>query len=290
MLLGDGLELLLLGHQLVLQPVHFLLQLQHRLLSELSTGLSLLQLGSQRLDLLLVGLLPVVGLLLSNLKGLQVVSNNPQLLLQLQNLGLSNISTLLSLLKVRLTGCQLLSNLVIGGISSFSLLTGLLQVLLQECYPLLILIGLALENLLGTLRVISGGSSLVQLGNGSNHLLLSLLKILLKSGNTPGESVHLKLGGGKLLLLLLQLEGGNAQPLSGDIELSLELPGLDQELLNLILTLLGADPGRLHLLLADIRLVAGIVLLHLHGLHLLLDGLHLGAGGAVEEDVSRRRF
>merc|ERR1719507_506950 len=206
-------------------------------------GLGLLQLGGQRLDLLLVCLLPVVGLLLGNLKGLQVVSNNPQLLLQLQNLGLSNISTLLSLLKVRLTGRQLLSNLVIGGISSFSLLTGLLQVLLQECYPLLILIGLALENLLGTLRVISGGSSLVQLGNGSNHLLLSLLKILLKSRNTPGESVHLKLGGGKLLLLLLQLEGGNAQPLGGDIQLSLELPGLDQELLNLILTLLGADPG-----------------------------------------------
>merc|ERR1719507_1631602 len=142
-------------------------------------GLGLLQLGSQRLDLLLVGLLPVVGLLLGNLKGLQVVSNNPQLLLQLQNLGLSNISTLLSLLKVRLAGCQLLSNLVIGGISSFSLLTGLLQVLLKHNNPFLILISLALENLLGTLRVISSGSSLVQLGNGSNHLLLSLLKILL---------------------------------------------------------------------------------------------------------------
>ena len=40
-LLGDGLELLLLGDELVLQPVHLLLQLQHGLLSELSAGLSL---------------------------------------------------------------------------------------------------------------------------------------------------------------------------------------------------------------------------------------------------------
>merc|ERR1719319_2087152 len=140
------------------------------------------------------------------------------------------------------------------------------------------------------LRVISSGASLVQLGDSSDHLLLSLLKILLKARNTPSPGVHLKLGGGKLLLLLLQLEGGNAKPLGGDIKLSLKLPRLDQELLDLVLTLLGADPGRLHLLLTDIRLVAGIVLLHLHGLHLLLDGLHLEAGGAGEDDLSRRRF
>merc|ERR1719500_2214833 len=65
-LLHDGLVLLL--HQLILQPVHLLLQLLHRLLSELSASLGLLELGGQGLDLLLVGLLPLFGLLLSNLE------------------------------------------------------------------------------------------------------------------------------------------------------------------------------------------------------------------------------
>merc|ERR1719500_2717725 len=67
-LLHDGLVLLLPLPQLILQPVHLLLQLLHRLLCELSASLGLLQLGGQGLDLLLVGLLPLVGLLLSNLK------------------------------------------------------------------------------------------------------------------------------------------------------------------------------------------------------------------------------
>ena len=46
---------------------HLLLQFLDGLLSELSAGLGLLQLGAQGLDLLLVGLLPLVGLLLGNL-------------------------------------------------------------------------------------------------------------------------------------------------------------------------------------------------------------------------------
>merc|ERR1712130_923714 len=41
------------------------------LLSELSAGLGLFQLGAQGLDLLLVGLLPLVSLLLSNLQRLE---------------------------------------------------------------------------------------------------------------------------------------------------------------------------------------------------------------------------
>ena len=40
-LLGDRLELLLLGGQLVLQPVHLLLQLLNGFLGKLSPGLSL---------------------------------------------------------------------------------------------------------------------------------------------------------------------------------------------------------------------------------------------------------
>lgn len=40
-LVGDGLVLLLFVHQLVLESVHLLLQLLHRSLSELGTGLGL---------------------------------------------------------------------------------------------------------------------------------------------------------------------------------------------------------------------------------------------------------
>merc|ERR1712080_350441 len=51
--LSDRLELLLLGDQFVLQPVHLLLQLHHRLLRKLGPGHRLVQLGGQSLDLFL---------------------------------------------------------------------------------------------------------------------------------------------------------------------------------------------------------------------------------------------
>merc|ERR1719361_3251819 len=97
------------------------------LLGELSSGLSLLQLRAECLDLLLVGLLTLVGLLLGNLQRLEVVGDDPQLLLQLKDLSLSHISALLGLLQ------------------------RLLQFLLKSSDPLLVLVGLALENLLGAL-------------------------------------------------------------------------------------------------------------------------------------------
>merc|ERR1719323_1193254 len=65
------------------------------------------------------------------------------------------------------------------------------------------------------------------------------------------------------------------QALGGDVQLRLQLPGLELQLSHLVLALLGADPGRLHLLLGHVRLVAGVVLLNLHRLHLLLDCPHL---------------
>merc|ERR1719385_538073 len=179
-LLSDGLVLLLLGDELILQSVHLLLKFLNRLLGELGPSLRLLQLGAQGLDLLLVGLLPLVRLLLRNLQRLEVVGNNPQLLLQLQDLGLSHISSLLGLLKLGLTGGKLLGDLVIGGVGRLGLLPRLLQLLLKGCDPLLVFFSLALENLLGALGVVGGSCCLVQLGNGSHHLLLGLLQILLK--------------------------------------------------------------------------------------------------------------
>ena len=50
------------------------------------------------------------------------------------------------------------------------------------------------------------------------------------------------------------------------------------------------DPGSLALLLADVDPVAGVVLLHLHRLHLLLDRLHPAAGVGEELVVSLGKF
>merc|ERR1712241_615672 len=271
-LLGDGLVLLLLGHQLVLQPVHLLLQLLHRLVSKVSSGLGLLQLGGQRLDLLLVRLLPLVSLLLGHLQGLEVVGHHPELLLQLQNLLLPNISSLLRLLQIAVTICKILGNLLISSVSSLGLVPGILQILLQSDDPLLIIDSLVLKHLLSTLIVISSSARLFKLGVGLQQLLLCLLEVLLQTGDSPVESVHLQLSRSQSLLLLLELEGDDAQPLSGEVKLSLQLPRLSGQLSNLILGLLRSDLGLLALLLHLVGAVAGIVLLHLHGLHLLLDG------------------
>ena len=57
---------------------------------------------------LVAGLVSPVGFLLRHLKGLQVVGNNPQLFFQLNDLVLTDIGALLSLLKVALAGGQLI--------------------------------------------------------------------------------------------------------------------------------------------------------------------------------------
>merc|ERR1712073_223649 len=184
-LLGDGLVLLLLGHQLILKPVHLLLQLLHRLVSKVSSGLSLLQLGGQRLDLLLVRLLPLVGLLLGHLQGLEVVGHHPELLLQLQDLLLSNIGSLLRLLQVAIASSKILGNLLISSVGSLGLVPGILEILLQSDDPLLIIHSLVLKHLLGTFIVISSGARLLKLGVGLQQLLLGLLQVLLKTRDSP---------------------------------------------------------------------------------------------------------
>merc|ERR1719460_3185752 len=140
-LLCDSLQLLLLGRQLILQPVHLLLKLLHGLLSKLGPSFSLLQLGSQGLDLLLVGGLPLVGLLLGHLEGLQVVCHHPQLLLQLNNLDLPNLRSLLCPLQVSLSLHKLLLHLVILLVCILGLGSDSLQLLLELAHPLLVLVG-----------------------------------------------------------------------------------------------------------------------------------------------------
>ena len=111
--------------------MYLLLQLLHGLLSKLSPGLGLLQLGSQVLDLLLVGGLPLVGLLLRHLQGLQVVGHHPQLLLQLDDLDLPNLSSFLCPLQIGLSLSEFLLNFVVLLVCVLCLVPGRLQLLLE---------------------------------------------------------------------------------------------------------------------------------------------------------------
>jgi len=159
--------------------------------------------------------------------------------------------------------------------SSFlGLVSGLLEFILELGHSLLVFLGLVLEDLLHTLGVIGGGGSLVELLVGNKELLLGLLEVLLKSLHPPVEGVDLGLGGHQGLLLLFELEGDEGQSLGGDVELSLELPGLVHQLKHLLFGLLGTQLGNLAGLLTSIASVTSVVLLDLHGLHLLFDGLH----------------
>merc|ERR1719244_178267 len=90
-------------------------------------------------------------------------------------------------------------------------------------------------------------------------------------------SVHLCFSCKKRFLLLLQLKADNAKPLSGEVKLCLQLSGLSSKFCNLILSFFSPHLGYFAGLLANITPVTGIVLLHLHGLHLLLDCVHCEA-------------
>merc|ERR1712213_299281 len=75
---------------------------------------------------------------------------------------------------------------------------------------------------------------------------------------------------------LVQLLGGIQELLLGDIEVGLQLLHLLLEIADFLLGLLSTDIGILCLLFTGIGPVHGIVLLKLHSLHFLFDGLHVG--------------
>merc|ERR1740128_713740 len=249
-------------------PVNLLLQFLDGPLGELGSGLGLLQLGGQGLDLFLVGLLTLVGLLLGHLQGLQVVADNAQLLLQLHDLGLAGLGTLLSALKLALNLGQLLGDLVVLFVSVLSLVPCLLQLVLKLGHALLVLDGAVFQHLAHTLGVVGGGGGFVELLGGDQQLVLALLQVLLKTLHTSVQGIDLELSGEESLLLLLELLVG------GLVQVNLQLLGLLDQLGHLLLGLLGADLGVLGGLLAGVGAVHRIVLLHLHGLHLLLDRVH----------------
>merc|ERR1711950_24883 len=170
-LLSDGLVLLLLSSKFILQSVNLFLEFLHRFLCKLSSGLSLLQLSCQRLE---------------------VIGHNSQLLLQLNDLHLSSISSLLSPLKLRLNLLQSLLDILILFVSILSLISGILQFLLQFAHPLFILDCPVLQNLPHSVRVISSSGSLIQLLGGHQQLVLTGLQVTLKGLDSSVKSIDLK--------------------------------------------------------------------------------------------------
>merc|ERR1711884_793689 len=163
-------------------------------LSKLGSSLSLLQLGGQGLDLLLVAGLSLISFVLGDLEGLEVGGDDSQLFLQLDDLQLSGLCPLLSSLKLGLNLLESLLDLVVLLDGLLSLVPGVLQFLLQLSHPLLILDGSVLKDLPHSVRVISSSSSLVQLVGSNKKFVLAGLEITLKTLDSSVERVNLQLG------------------------------------------------------------------------------------------------
>merc|ERR1719474_2455892 len=144
-------------------------------------------------------------------------------------------------------------------------------------YPLIIFNSFVLKYFLSTFRVISSGSCLVKLGVGCNKFLLSLFQIFLKVLHSSVKSIHLCLGSEEGFFLLFKLKADNSKLLSGEIKLSLQLSCLCCKLRHFIFSLGSSDLCYFAGFFANITSVTSIVLLHLHGLHLLLDSIHVEA-------------
>merc|ERR1711997_1369429 len=178
---APGLVLLLLASQFVLQSVDLFLEFLDGSLGKFGSGLGLLQLGGEGLDLLLVAGLSLVGFVLRDLQRLEVGGDNSQLLLQLDDLHLSGLGPLLSSLQLRLNLLESLLDFVVLLVSLLGLVPGVLQLFLQLSHPLLVLDGSVLENLPHSVRVVSSSGGLVKLVGGLQQFVLTGFQIALKT-------------------------------------------------------------------------------------------------------------
>ncbi|GMR56053.1 hypothetical protein PMAYCL1PPCAC_26248 [Pristionchus mayeri] len=273
-LLGDALVPLLLVHKLVCKPVDLLLELLDGALGELGAGLGLLQSGGQSADLLLVRVLALEGLLLGDLERLEVVTDDAELLLELDDLVLSGLSTLLSALKISLNHGQLTGDLIVFAVGLLSEHLGLLELRLDGVGALLILEGAVLHDLADTLGLVAGVGGLLELLGGDLQALLGALELLLEEGHAAVKRGDLGLGLQDLLLLVLELRVGGGEVLLGLVEVVLGLHHLLLGVTELLLQALELLGDLTDLLLGGIGAIESVVLLDLHGLHLLLDGVH----------------
>merc|ERR1719507_2853843 len=204
----------------------------------------------------------------------------------------SPISPLSSALKVRLSHLELLGDFVVLLVRLLGFRTDVLQVVLQLRHSLLIPSSFALKHFPHSVAVVCGSRSLVKFLCGKQELVLANLKISLEVLHSPVEGVDLHLGGQQGFLLVVQLLGGRRQLLLCLVKLNLELLRLFDEICHLLLGLGSSHLCILGCLLTDVRPVHGVVLLHLHGLHLLLDSVHAASAllsSAVERSHTEQR-
>ena len=95
-------------------------------------GLGALEALSLRADLLLVLLLPLLGLLLGDLAGLEALADHPELLLEVHDLVLAGVGALLGPGEVTLDHGELAGDLVVLDVRLLDHLLGLLDLVLQD--------------------------------------------------------------------------------------------------------------------------------------------------------------
>merc|ERR1719510_1619732 len=213
-----------------------------------------------------------------NSPALALSSLTSRFLFQLDDLKFPGTCSLLTDLQVPLTFAHLLLSVVVLPVGVLGHLLGLLQLLGQTDQLLLVLRGSVLQDLLHAITVVSRGGGLVQLLTGLHELGLCRLPVLLQLLHPTVETVELGLSGQNLGLLLLLLHLGHRQLLCEDVKLSLKCLGFVLQLINFFLGFFPPQFGISAALLTGVTAVHQVVLLHLHGLHFLLDGLHGGPG------------
>merc|ERR1712013_883913 len=135
---------------------------------------------------------------------------------------------------------------------------------------------------MGKIGLIAARRTLSKFLSSCGEAFLRPLEVLLQKLDPSVKSGHLTLSILKSFLLLLQPLVCIHQLLLGLVQVVLELLHLLMELPNLLLSPFCSEVSILGLLLAGVGPVHGVVLLELHGLHLLLDGVHCGALVGVE--------
>merc|ERR1719288_168614 len=253
------LDLQLLPVDLVLNVIDSLVQLGDVHLTILEPGLGDLVLALQVVDLLNQLLLSLQGLLSRGLKLLHVLANSLELLLDVLQVLLSQLSPLDSPLQLSLLHAQLPAELV-------QLLNGDLVVEASVLHDLD-----GLHHIVGSL----GGKS--ELGDGLAELLSGLLVLLLHEHDPPGEGGDIALHLLELLLGLLEGLGGLGQLVVGLVKANLELLNFLTVVTDVTVGLVSPGGGLPGGLLETSNGVVETICLALKRLHLLPNGIH-GSG------------
>ncbi|CAN8005067.1 unnamed protein product [Ixodes hexagonus] len=240
------------------------------------------------------------------------------------HLRLTGLCTLLSTLEIGLNHGQLAGHLwcaakppsprhlIVFPVGILSHGASLLQLTLKSVHPLLVRDAPVLQHFAHAARedtqtpgnVESTVACLFQFLGGNLESFLRAFQVLFEQLDAPVVSSHLRLGlrhglpcthSLQSLVLLFQLVVGLGQLLLHLVQFILD--GLDLLLqaadlllgLRHVLYLLGAEGGIPGLLFRGLCSVDRIILLQLHRLHLLLDGLHLGCfrGVAASEHETK---